>query len=452
MPERLVIHPLNRGVRPIKIILKVEGGAISGAEVGATHHWDFSKVLMGKDPMDGIQLTQRMSGIDFTAHALAAAKALEGIAQSKLTNNARIIRNIALGLDIIYGHITHYYQSILPDYIPFPSAGILSNTRGDYRLPPNRVESMLKNAWRAFEVRRMIHSILAIFGGKAPHVCNIIFGGVTRIATGFEIIQAQSMLKEITGFINNEYAYDLWNIKKVYSEYFNVGTGVQRLLSVGEFPQKEKAEHMITAKALINSQSVSIDKSLFGVDVTGSWFEPELEGDDENSLGTRFKAIPGKSGGYSWVKGALYDKQTCETGAMPRMYLSGNQNITDLGAGAFSVMGRLRARLEEGVRLAEQIAVWLEQLNPSEKPDINGELPETGEGVGLAESSGGAVVHYVSLRGGKISNYNILDSCSWNARATSQQGQRGPIEQALVGIPVSGSDIPVQAYRVARSF
>lgn len=445
----IVIHPLNRGLKPLKIVLHNHGTRIKAAEVGTTYYWDQTKILRGNDPLDATQLAQRASGVDFIAHAVAAARAVEEIAQVKIPANARVIRNILLGLDIIYGHLTHFYHTALPDYIPYPGMGTPKNRDDDYRVPSDAVQLITTHIWRSYEVRRTIHGLMALMGGKAPHVCNIMAGGVTRGLSETEFIKAKSMLKEISDFINKEYSYDLWQIKQAYGDYFYIGRGEGRLLTVGEFPQQENAVFYITPRVQTETGTENVNENLMTVEYATSFFEPEISKD--NLLKTRYKPVPGRAGGYSWVKGIVYNKMPYETGALARMLLSGNKTINELGKGAISVMGRYRARLEESTRLIEQMAVWLDELNLKERTMAEFEVPETGEAISYAEASGGAVVHYVSLKKGKIDNYNIFDSYSWNVCPTTKEGYRNVIEQALMGIelPLNGH-VPV--YRVARSF
>ncbi|MCL5935631.1 MAG: nickel-dependent hydrogenase large subunit [Firmicutes bacterium] len=444
----VVVHPLNRGIRPIRIELDTDGGKVVGAKAGTTYYWDFANTLKGKDPMDAIQLTQRTSGLDFVAHATAIVRALEEIAAVQLTGIAVLTRNVLLGLDIVYGHITHFYSNVLPDYIPFPEEGPFYNVAGDFRLPPGVRDSMIKNMWRAFEIRQLIHNIMAVLSGKAPHICSVIMGGVTRAVTGAEIVRINSVLKEVAGFVNHEYYNDLVQIEQVYGQYFNIGGGAGNLLTVGEFPRDKAGNCLFSAG--VNFQAARFNKKLISMDFTGAWFE--AEGTWEGPLAATLKPKPDKPGGYSWVKGALYGNKTCEVGPLARMALTGNAQITGLGKRAMSVLGRYRARLEECKVLLIQIIGWLEQINPGEKPAEHTEMPEEGEAIGVAEASQGSVVHYVSIKKGKIDKYNVLDAYSWNLCPNTREGLKGPMEQALTGLVVTGPEVTADVLRVARSF
>lgn len=450
MAEKIVIHPLNRGIRPVRLELLAEAGRVIEAKAGTTYYWDFSSTLNAKDPLDALQLTQRSSGLDFVAHAVAAARALEEIAGVGLSDTARLSRNILLALDIVYGHVTHFYQTMLPDYIPYPGTSPFYTTQGDYRIPPGPRDLMIRNMWRSFEIRQLIHAIMAVMGGKAPHLCSVVFGGVTKKINEAEAVKISSMLKEVAQFVAGEYSEDFGRIEGSYGQYFGFGGGAGSLLTVGEFPLKKTTEYMVPAKISVNNMAAALDKKLISMDCTRSWFK--VQNGTEGASGEQTTPSPGKAGGYSWVKGAVYKNKTYEVGALARMMLAGRSDVTGLGSRAVSALGRCRARLEESKWLLNESTNWLSQLDPKDKAAAPVNLPEEGEAMGTAEASSGAVIHMVSLKEGKIHGYNVLDSFSWNLCPNTREGQKGPLEQALTGLGAIGPGIPFEILRAARSF
>ncbi len=450
MAELLVIHPLNRGIRPIRLEVETESRKITSAKAGTTFYWDFEKTLQGKDPLDAIQLTQRCSGIDFISHAVAAVRALEGIAGVSVPPNARLIRNILLALDMIYGNLAHFYQNAVPDYIPLKTGPAVHGQDGDFRVPPTVAERIAANAWQALEMRSLIHSMTGVVAGKAPHICNVVFSGITRNLNIADILKLKSNLGEVGRFVFNGYTRDLEDLEKAYPDYFDLGKGDGRLLTVNEFPANKPGEFMIPGSVKTGTGNLVLDTGLITVACAGSWFEAADSGN--TTLAGPFKTSPDKPGGYSWVKGALYDKKTFEVGALARMLLSGNSVTTGMGARAFSVMGRFRARLEETKALLEKISAWIEEYEPDGQLTAESEVPEEGLAIGAAEASQGSVIHYVSLSDGRIELYNALDSFSWNLCPQTADNNRGPMEQSLIGLTVANPESPVEVLRAARSF
>jgi hydrogenase large subunit len=61
-------------------------------------------------------------------------------------------------------------------------------------------------------------------------------------------------------------------------------------------------------------------------------------------------------------------------------------------------------------------------------------------------------VHYLKISGGVTAGYHVLSPDMWNASPKDDLGQRGVIEQALIGTPVPDLRNPVNLGRLARSF
>ena len=51
-----------------------------------------------------------------------------------------------------------------------------------------------------------------------------------------------------------------------------------------------------------------------------------------------------------------------------------------------------------------------------------------------------------------ISNYQVITPTCWNVSPKDSNGVRGPMEQALIGTPVSVASQPVEVLRVVHSF
>jgi hydrogenase large subunit len=58
----------------------------------------------------------------------------------------------------------------------------------------------------------------------------------------------------------------------------------------------------------------------------------------------------------------------------------------------------------------------------------------------------------LSVKDGRISNYQVITPTAWNASPKDKKGQPGPYEQALVGLKIKESGSPIEILRVIRSF
>ena len=72
--------------------------------------------------------------------------------------------------------------------------------------------------------------------------------------------------------------------------------------------------------------------------------------------------------------------------------------------------------------------------------------------MGLTDAPRGALSHWISIKGGKIANYQAVVPTTWNAGPRDDHGNLGPMEQALMGTQVSDPDNPIELVRVVRSF
>jgi uptake hydrogenase large subunit len=167
---------------------------------------------------------------------------------------------------------------------------------------------------------------------------------------------------------------------------------------------------------------------------------------------------------YSWSTAPVHaEGGRLEAGPLARQLVSGGRHgeawqhygplVLDMyrRLGGASVMLRHFARMHEVVTLyreAERILrefrlkdVWY--VKPKE---------QDGRGWGATEAIRGALCHWIELEGGKIKNYQIVAPTTWNVGPRSASGQRGPIEEALIGAPVADVRDPVEVGHVCRSY
>ena len=102
--------------------------------------------------------------------------------------------------------------------------------------------------------------------------------------------------------------------------------------------------------------------------------------------------------------------------------------------------------------LADRCAQWLDQLTPDAPAFRDFSIPASGRGYGLTEAARGALGHWITIEDKKISNYQCVVPTTWNCSPRDDRGVPGPVEQALVGVPVADADNPIEVARVVRSF
>lgn len=493
---RIIIDPVTRIEGHLKIEAIVEQGEVKDARSSGTLFRGFELILRGRDPRDASQLTQRICGVCPQTHATASVLALDsafGIAD-RITDNARIMRNLLLGANYLQSHLLHFYHLAALDYVDVTKvAGYEGNNpalnsikrfiargelgpflpryEGDYRLPDEVDREATAHYVAALDIRRKAHELLALFGGKMPHNCATVAGGVTQHPTVDKIASFLWRVNEIRDFIDNVYIPDVVAVAEAYSDYFQIGSGCGNLLAYGAFDLDSGGPDYLNRRRLLQSGTLSTDLKPGKVDagkiaeyVKHSWYSTSSTG--RYPGGGETAPEPGKDGAYSWIKSPRYDGKVYEVGPLARTivsYVGGNAAVEELidpllsgfkvGPEAlFSVLGRHAARALECKYVADSMAVWVLQLKPGEPVYVEYELPEEGSGMGLVCGPRGALGHWVQIKEGAIANYQCVVPTTWNASPRDDQGQPGPIEQALIGTKVKDEANPFEIVRIVRSF
>jgi uptake hydrogenase large subunit len=118
-----------------------------------------------------------------------------------------------------------------------------------------------------------------------------------------------------------------------------------------------------------------------------------------------------------------------------------------------SVEARVVARLLEVARLLPAMERWAEALKPGEPFSLEGELPAEADSAGLVEAARGSLGHWLTIRRGRIHNYQIIAPTTWNFSPRDSAGRPGALERALVGAAVGeGEKAPAAVQHIVRSF
>jgi quinone-reactive Ni/Fe-hydrogenase large subunit len=79
-------------------------------------------------------------------------------------------------------------------------------------------------------------------------------------------------------------------------------------------------------------------------------------------------------------------------------------------------------------------------------------LPTAASGAGIYEVPRGVLGHFVRIEKQKIANYQAVVPTTWNASPKDANNQRGPYEEALIGIRLADPEAPLEVLRVVHSF
>jgi hydrogenase large subunit len=493
---KITIDPVTRIEGHLKIETTVEDGVVKDARSVGNLFRGIEIILRGRDPRDAQVIAQRICGVCPQSHGVAATKCLDsafGIAD-RIPDNARIMRNLIQGAHVVQDHILHFYHLVALDYVDVTSVAkyegksselnsvkdfimrgelgpFVPRYEGDYRLPAEANQMAVDHYLQALEIRRTGHEAVSIFGGKIPHGVGIIPGGVTETPTVDKIASFLWKLRKLQDFIDNFYIPDVMAIAGAYKDYFEIGAGCKNLISYGGYDLEGTSQDWFTRKRLYAPGTVSqslrfekLDISKISESLLHSWYDDEASG-NHPSQGQTSPAY-GKPEAYSWVKAPRYDGKVYEVGPLARVavnYASGDTVIKQMVDDAlnqlklppsalFSVMGRHLARAICAKYIADNAAKWLLELKPGEATYCDYVIPDEAEGMGLVEASRGALGHWIRIKDKKIANYQAVVPTTWNASPRDDQGNPGPIEQAIIGTKIRDKDNPFELVRIVRSF
>ena len=461
---KIPIDPVTRIEGHLKAEVEVAGGRVVDAHVSGGMYRGFEQILVGRDPRDATQITQRICGVCPTAHATASALALDDAFGVELTDNGRIARNLILGANFLQSHILHFYHLAALDYVNGPDTApfIPRYAKNDVRLSKELNDVAVGQYLEALEIRKICHEMVALLGGKMPHVQGIVVGGSTEIPTREALNAYAERFKKVKKFVLEKYIPLVYLLAGPYGDLLKTGVGHKNLVSWGVFPLDNKGNTLLKSGVYTDGVDYEVDPAMIKEYVKYSWFEDSTTG--LNPTEGKTLPNPNKPGAYSFIKAPRYNGKPHEGGPLARMWATnpelsktgrdslGVKKLRDIGDACFSILGRHVARAEETALVAMAVEEWLSQAEPGKETFVPTPIPQSAEGLGMTEAPRGALLHYIDIKDQKIANYQVTSATIWNANPRDDMGQRGPIEEALIGVPVPDAANPVNVGRLIRSF
>jgi hydrogenase large subunit len=453
MPTEVKIGPITRveGHLEVEATCETVSGTqqVIDARCSSTMFRGFERILVGRDPRDATHYTQRICGVCPVSHAMASSLALEDALQVSPRPNGRIMRNLVLGANFLQSHILHFYHLAVPDYVN--TEGVLNHSPWKpLHAAPDLVTgspaaTLVGHYVEALEMRRRAHRLGAIYGGKLPTPANFVPGGSTGQVTAGSVQQFRALLDEIRRFIDGVYLPDVQAVADGFAAYAGIGRGCGNLLAYGVFDLDDAGTSKLLRRGRhTNGASGSVDPGRIKEYVSHSWYTP-ASGNLSPSGGVT-EPDPDKADGYTWLKAPRYDDAVHEVGPLARMWVNGDYR------NGISVIDRLRARALETKKVADAMAGWSRDLSVGMPAYRHQNTPGAARGLGLTEAPRGALGHWLGISNGRIGHYQIVSPTGWNASPRDDRGQRGAMEQALVGTPVRDIENPVEVLRVVHSF
>ena len=336
----------------------------------------------------------------------------------------------------------------------------------------------------ALKMQARSSEMAALLGGKMPHVMTSIPGGNMWVPTESKLDDLLAMATEVRDWVNDTVLADTVMLAKLYPEVLTFGKGCGRYIAWGVFEGPDwpygdnYTEQMLNRylpMAVLDEQfqASDVQENLITEYMGRSWYKGS-----ETYTSPYFVTDPdfteyNVDDRYSWVKAPAYDGKPMEAGSMARIfaaYVRGVPFIKEqvdavlgiLGAkpgdlAAFqSTLGRTAIRQIETIYIANLMVEWVNELAEAIKGGDSEYFREparlTGEGTGFWEAPRGALYHSEKVVDGKLEGYQIIIPSTWNLAPINGDGEHGPLEQALIGVPVADIEKPINALRTVHSF
>ena len=318
--------------------------------------------------------------------------------------------------------------------------------------------------------------MMAILGGKNPHPQSTVVGGVTcgGELSADRLNSFRAYLEETRKFVNTVYIPDLKAVAAKYPEWTTVGS-FSNFMACGEFPlgPNVPADLFMPRGLIFNGDILKVqafDPIYISEHVARSWYAGSTDYHPEVG-----ETVPNYTGmdldnRYSWLKAPRHDGEAMEVGPLARVLVGYGlgqaefvkpveQFLNDTGlseANLLSTLGRTAARGIETAIIGDAMVDWLNELENNLSVG-NSQIYQkytmgTSSGTGFLEAPRGALGHWINIQGSTIDNYQMVVPTTWNLGPRCAEGIPGPLEQALVGVPVADPASPVEVIRVIHSF
>ena len=541
--KRISIDPITRIEGHLRIDCEIENGVVTNAWSSGTMWRGMENIVKGSDPRDAWMIMQRICGVCTTVHAIMSVRAVEDALGAKVPVNAQYIRNMILSAHSMHDHIVHFYQLSAMDWVDITAAlnadpdkaaemlrGVSTwglNSANEFRNVQNKIKSLVESGQlgifangyfghsamklppevnliavahylQALECQRDCNRIVALLGGKTPHIQNLAIGGVANpinldsqsVLNLERLMFVKSCIDRLNDFVTQVYRVDAAIIAAYYPEWLNLGKTSGNYLSVPEYPIDGDNSKFVLTGGYIENFDISTfrlitqQKDEFvvkGIKESGkhAWYEDDEPLEPWAGL-TRPKYTGWQDEGkYSWVKAPSFYGKVVEVGPLAYLMCNlANQNkdtlhhfnhikglYEKLSGNTLSVdhlhstLGRIIARTVHccvlNNILEQQWKLLVDNIGTGDTVAyLKTDIPQTGEfkGVGFGEVPRGMLSHWVVVKNGKIENYQAVVPSTWNAGPRNQNDEMGPYELSIIGTPVADPTKPLEVVRTIHSF
>lgn len=468
--ETRLIGPFNRVEGDLEVRLELEDGRVKAAYVNSPLYRGFEPMLSGKAPGDALVIVPRICGICSVAQSAAAAAALRELSDLAPPDNGRLAHNLVSACENLADHLSHFYLFFMPDFAREAYAGRPWFVQVARRFKATSGSGMAE----VLPARAEFMHIMGLMAGKWPHTLSLQPGGTARPLEQAECLQLTALLRAFRRFLERHVFDDslesvgglaclsdlaAWRQNRsgdlsLFLEAAEdlgldrIGRATDVFLSYGAY--EEAHGHLFASGLWRGAQGHPLEPDAIVEDLSHAW----LAGDTRPPAQGQTLPLADKPEAYTWCKAPRYHGGVTETGALARQMVAGHPLIRELvKTHGGSVTARVLARLLELALVLPRMEAWARQLEPKAPWCHHADLPDDASGSGLVEAARGSLGHWLTVKHGRIANYQIIAPTTWNFSPRDEQGTPGALEQALAGLPAPESEEPpLLVQHVVRSF
>ena len=481
---------LNRVEGDLEFQLDLQDDEIVDARCKGIMYRGFEQILLGRDPMDSIVLTSRICGICGTAHMYSAALALEQIWEVEVPPLATLVRNLCLGAEAIQSDIRHSILMFTPDFCSPKYSDMDFHEQAMQEFAPFQGKLYRE----VLNHTRKLLEIVAIFGGQWPHSSYMVPGGVVSEPTPTMAAEAIDIIHQTIRWYEERMlgcSLDEWLAIDSADAFFSwldthpdtgiglfsraaravglhqIGSGASTFLSYGAYCDPDNWSYQAENQSHLSRSGImhyqpgqekrleAFDHKLIEEHVKHSWFYLYEGGRHPFEGETQPNYMPDDQR-YTWAKAPRYDGNVTQTGPLAELLIDGDPLLASLldreGDNAWL---RQFARFHRPVRMLRQLLDNCDQIiKTAGQPHINTvsyQQRKDGDGYGLVQAARGALGHWVKVRDGKISKYQIITPTAWNASPKDSDDQPGHWEKSVIGLTLNDVDDPLEIGHIVRS-
>ena len=481
MSERVYLD-VNRVEGDLRVELDVEHGRVLAARCAGTLFRGFEQILIGRDPLDALAITPRICGICSTTHLAAAVGALEQASGITPAAAGVRIRQLCLLAETVQSDLRQTFLYAAPDFTDPHWAGLTDAARITQAFAQGGVAQR-----EAIEHSRQMVRIVGYLGGQWPHSSYMVPGGVTLPEAGRELIGAQAALATVARWfadtvlgdsldaflgLGSAAAFDAWlgqpGRRDAWLPFYDrvlraagfddIGRSVPLLLAAGTAHAALPDAPTALAGGCYDQrtgQAHALQAAAVTEDISHAWFHDGRGAVCAPGDGRTQPAWTDDPQRYTWAKAPRYDGQPAQTGPIALLASGADPVLRELLAReGDTVRVRALARLRRSAFALRDMQAQFEALfaDPGAPLIAPAEPVQSGEGVAVVEAARGLLGHWLSIRDGRIAGYQVVTPTGWNASPRDGGAVPGPIEQALVGLPVQDGQRPILVEQVIRSF